>query len=435
LLISLNLHSIIAVCETWLNESVTDGMITNGLPFVVHRLDRNSTGGGVLLLVPSYIHSFRSHLELSTRISSLVVDLISGGVSIRVIVIYRPPNSNANHCRQLVDFIDDAIGSCPSNVVVVGDFNLSQSCQRKRHYDDLFLQHSLVQLVSKPTHGDQILDLVLCDNPMLVNNVKCDPPFSSSDHNMVLFSLDFVYSIPFCVPVGPNFRKANYVAMNHYFANFDWESHFDGFQSIDDLYSRFRCVVFEQFARFVPLNYSRKEPYDGFPWYIKKMYKRRCSLFHKLHIPGVLREFEILSNTLLRKTRWIVKSREAKVIKNMCDNSLFQWVKNKLASSTNDYPITSCTQPIVNDEEKANLFAEYFSSVFTTHNGTLPNVSFEPSCNLANFLITPDIVISVSKSLNPSTNPTTDACLLAQFELYAAGDAYSSNGAMTQKIF
>ena len=52
----------------------------------------------------------------------------------------------------------------------------------------LAAQFRLRQLVNKPTRGDQILDLVLTNQPDLydINSVQILPPFGLSDHNVVI---------------------------------------------------------------------------------------------------------------------------------------------------------------------------------------------------------------------------------------------------------
>ena len=62
-----------------------------------------------------------------------------------------------------------------------GDFN-------RLKVNRLAAQFRLRQLVNKPTRGDQILDLVLTNQPDLydINSVQILPPFGLSDHNVVI---------------------------------------------------------------------------------------------------------------------------------------------------------------------------------------------------------------------------------------------------------
>ena len=48
-------HDIVCVAETWLNDTVTDAMLTNGSSYDVVRLDRLSRGGGIAVFIRSGI--------------------------------------------------------------------------------------------------------------------------------------------------------------------------------------------------------------------------------------------------------------------------------------------------------------------------------------------------------------------------------------------
>ena len=55
---------------------------------------------------------------------------------------------------------------------------------------DLFLQFTLSsgfsQLVNEPTRQDNILDLVLCNEPLLISSVDIQSPIGKSDHASVV---------------------------------------------------------------------------------------------------------------------------------------------------------------------------------------------------------------------------------------------------------
>ena len=67
--------AVLAVTETWLDESVTDSEIElNG--YIVHRKDRNRKGGGVCLFIRSDI-AFNPKPELSADdLESLYVNIL-----------------------------------------------------------------------------------------------------------------------------------------------------------------------------------------------------------------------------------------------------------------------------------------------------------------------------------------------------------------------
>ena len=99
---------------------------------------------------------------------------------ITVGVIYHPPNSNNtelyNHISHCLDHILQVHPD--SGVLLVGDFN---------HFKDASIKQSfkLVQLVKKPTRGDNILDKILTNMDKFYATPQILPPLGASDHFVV----------------------------------------------------------------------------------------------------------------------------------------------------------------------------------------------------------------------------------------------------------
>ena len=89
---------------------------------------------------------------------------------------------------------------------------------------DMVQDYSLHQLVQQGTRGSNILDLVLTNDPALVENVDVVENLDVCDHDAVQFDLAlcisrtyqprrFVY----------NYKKADFDAFRDYMANIPWE--------------------------------------------------------------------------------------------------------------------------------------------------------------------------------------------------------------------
>ena len=119
-----------------------------------------------------------------------------------VAVAYRPPDATADSFKKLLDSFTRIIEDCtPSDydLFVSGDFNLPQidweshqiqsgasadsnlSAQRLLQF---MSTHLLGQMVTTPTRGNNILDLILCNNNRLICDVTCEAT-EISDHMMV----------------------------------------------------------------------------------------------------------------------------------------------------------------------------------------------------------------------------------------------------------
>ena len=123
-----NSPDLVFVTESWLDGSVTDGVIDPSGLYSVYRHDRLfKVGGGVLALVSNRFHSYQ---VLIPRHFSLVeiecFEIVTSSDVFRFIVVYRPPEFNTigrDYMRSLYDclcFLSDT----KHTVIIVGDFNL-----------------------------------------------------------------------------------------------------------------------------------------------------------------------------------------------------------------------------------------------------------------------------------------------------------------------
>jgi len=76
--------------------------------------------------------------------------------------------------------------------IVVGDFNCPDInwvdfCTPSNHFGvqlyNFAVTNGFIQAVNKPTRGNNLVDLVLINQPFSLSALSVEPPFSSSDHN------------------------------------------------------------------------------------------------------------------------------------------------------------------------------------------------------------------------------------------------------------
>ncbi len=95
-LLSISNLGLICITETWLNPSITDGLICNGQNYSIFRKDRTppTHGGGVCVLVNNVFFKAvqvpiplrYSHLEM------VAIDICNSTNKCRIFVCYRPPS-------------------------------------------------------------------------------------------------------------------------------------------------------------------------------------------------------------------------------------------------------------------------------------------------------------------------------------------------------
>ena len=87
--------------------------------------------------------------------------------------------------------------------LIQGDWNLTHydfddpwasKCIRSREYVQFCLDLDFKQLNPFPTRGSSILDLVLCNDPLIISKLNVGPPVGSSDHDSLTVCIIFVPS-------------------------------------------------------------------------------------------------------------------------------------------------------------------------------------------------------------------------------------------------
>ena len=98
-------------------------------------------------------------------------------------VLYKPPDKSALEQRDtinyLIESLDHARNKFPDyGIVLLGDFN-------NLNISDLLTSHDLSQILSEPTRGSAILDLVITNMQQFYKKPLILAPVGTSDHNVV----------------------------------------------------------------------------------------------------------------------------------------------------------------------------------------------------------------------------------------------------------
>ena len=222
---------LVAVTETWLTSSILDSEVTRDFPgYSIFRCDRDPRqGGGVALYVREDLAS-----DIICSYDNGVCELLAVMIyqlNTVAVVIYRPPDTRLNEFSEILLKLDDTLeilSSPTPTVVLMGDFNFSKQCiawsrphgietdlvpivQNHREgevsngkqdrlqaskFCDLAVKHSLIQQIDQPTHGNEILDLVLTNNCDLINSFHAESWPAFSDHKLVTIDVSYKFGFP-----------------------------------------------------------------------------------------------------------------------------------------------------------------------------------------------------------------------------------------------
>ena len=119
---------------------------------------------------------------------------------------------------------------------------------------NFFIQNALVQQVSFPTRLNNVLDLIITNDPFIVHSVTDLPPFSTSDHCSIDFKIFAASNIDSSEPVFKNkfdYSNADWNGLGTALVNYDWSYMFSHYFK-DELWDAFHSVICELITEFVP---------------------------------------------------------------------------------------------------------------------------------------------------------------------------------------
>lgn len=252
---------IVALTDTWLSDPVLDDEIIPA-DYYIARRDRGSRGGGVALLIKRGIQF--TPCTLSTRAEFLSCRVIINDCVYNFIIMYRPPDSSLSVLQELHDYLFQPFSAC-MKLIMLGEFNLPNidwinlSCQGPSlihcaEIIDIAYAFKLVQVVSSPTRGDSVLDLVFLSDDIARNGSLCEVVKGISDHDAVLVTLPIQ-----CICKPPSFRRlldftnADDVSildmLSFSFVEFECLS---GNSSVETLWNFFKSLVLDLFQGLFP---------------------------------------------------------------------------------------------------------------------------------------------------------------------------------------
>ncbi len=286
-------YYVIAVTESWLDDSVENDQIDiDG--FTVYRVDRNRHGGGVLLYVSNLVNS-SVFIEYSADAQLLWVKLhLCEGMFIFG-VGYVPPGLNTVNSDVLINVLQDHFDTINNlhhqAVVLTGDFNALCSEWWYGNPDNIFGRklcnfvkaNNLSQLINEPTRvtatTSSLLDLIVTDAPLKVLNSGVSSRVANCDHCLIYAEMSFAMQNGSYYKAYFNFRDVNWDSLNVSLANADWMSCYNEIdpQVCADKWTRLFESIFETHVPKV----VRKIRFRDKSWFNKTL-KHLVSVKHRL---------------------------------------------------------------------------------------------------------------------------------------------------------
>ena len=287
---------IIAVTETWLDQSVTDQSIEL-TDYHIFRKDRDRNGGGVALYFSHSIPARQITDFDGFNLELLAVETKLNNKTIIVLCCYRPPSkrkqdidnflSNFEHVLSLLLVLN------PECFIILGDFNDRCIAWDDSHHQselgtkfyNLLKRFNLFQMIDELTHVSEryhsLLDLIITDAPAYIDKSGVGVPIGDPYHCYVYCQLTIKYNKDKCYQREVwNYDRADFKGLNLALQNAPWNV-LEMFDDVNDASDYFTKLLLETTKDFIPFRIVKINPRDK-PWMTSQV-KHAFRIRDKLH--------------------------------------------------------------------------------------------------------------------------------------------------------
>ena len=389
LILSSNMYDIVCLVETFLTNVDTDALLLFGnTNYKIYRNDRKSHSGGVAIICKSNLNPIQLYFNNFNNIEHITL-VLHYTKNIRLSCIYRPPSTDFNTHKSICKFLF-ALCDTISPTIIVGDFNLplynwndntfpnypSTYCE----FENSLCQNSLIQLITFPTRNNNLLDLLLTNNPMIISKINECPPFGFgkyiSDHISFSFSLPFQAHLKINQKVGLNFRKSNLYSIHQSLSSIDWNLLLSNSTDINNMFNIFYNTLYNIINDNVPA-YKHIKNKKTYPKYILRL-KVKCLKYYKTRLDSHNNfiNWKNIKKLLDYNIKKLTIDREKLILSSNDKSRFYNYINSRCSSFSTICPIKSDDNTyIFSDTVKSNILNNQFSSVFINDNDNIPHLS------------------------------------------------------------
>ena len=381
---------IIAVCEvlpknsryeTKVSEYSIDG-------YEAFHGDLSKKGNrGILVYVKERLKTPQISISSEFREFVWIKVNLRGGDKLLCGCIYRSPSSDEDNMKLLMDMLNKvSMDKEYTHILIVGDFNLPDvnwttwharsnmsrafmECLRDCHFHQMVTEPTRVRVNQEPT----TLDLVITNDLNYVPHIERQSPLGASDHCVLYIDFACYTAVDEARSERFNYNKADYEALRREMT-LDWPKIFQD-TSVKDAYRVFADKLTQAMRKCIPI--KKNKPHKGkTPLDIKTVQciRRKHRLWKRYmetRDPSKYREYCKARNKLKHIVEKDRKARERNIAESAKSNCKNFWKyvnsKRKVKSGISELHTEVDGKKVTgtSDSEKADILADFFSSVFT----------------------------------------------------------------------
>ncbi len=212
---------VIAITESWASSGHLMADLRSLATQATRKTERTKKGGGVISYVNSTLSAAKIEKEDAQNYDSIYVELTNRNKKVTIATVYRPPKQQPTDDAALYEEIQTTIRN--KKAVVIGDFNCPNISWNLMHGDkegnrlvEMVEDSFLSQLVTQPTRGNNILDLVLTADTDLISECEVGEVLSGCDHHMIRLKIISNHQLAENKSKVPDYRHANLGTSDRY---------------------------------------------------------------------------------------------------------------------------------------------------------------------------------------------------------------------------
>ena len=278
--------------------------------------------------------------------------------------------------------------------IVIGDFNLPKINWKDSYFPgdfkynvfyNFYTDYGFNQLISEPTRNDNILDLLLTNDPLLISDYSIDVPFCKSDHE----SINWVVILDICHTERPqvsetipiyNWSLACWDSFASYLNYINWFDEFSSCKSSNDYLNLFMAKLWYGIKQFVPRSHSKQSSNVAAHCKAVQTLSNKRKRLWKSQRQSPSTENKCKYQAFTTAFRVAIDreaaANELKVIKSGNLGSFYKHINNRLNHKSGIAPLVDDRGKLcVSNYEKAEVFSQYFATVGVVDNGVVPLIA------------------------------------------------------------